>query len=104
MIPSVEWFDGEMLVDITEKVEEIVPRSGVVHGVVAIYGQGATGVIMIQENWDDSVQEDVVNFLGGIIPEGVWLHDQQDGNGDAHIKAGLVGPSEIIPIIDGQLG
>jgi len=34
----------------------------------------------------------------------VWLHDQQDGNGDAHLKAGLVGPSETIPIIDSKIG
>ena len=34
----------------------------------------------------------------------LWLHDAQDGNGDSHLKAGLVGPSETIPIIEGQLG
>ena len=60
--------------------------------------------MMIQENWDDSVQTDVVNLLRKLIPRGVWLHDQQDGNGDAHLKAGLVGPSETIPVIDGKLG
>lgn len=58
----------------------------------------------VQENCDESVQTDVVNLLRQIIPQGVWLHDQQDGNGDAHLKAGLVGPSESIPIIDGELG
>ena len=59
---------------------------------------------MIQENWDDSVPLDVVNLLRKLIPPGVWLHDAQDGNGASHLKAGLVGPSETIPIIDGQLG
>ena len=49
---------------------------------------------MIQENWDASVPTDVVDFLRKLIPPGVWLHDRQDGNGDAHLKAGLVGPSE----------
>jgi secondary thiamine-phosphate synthase enzyme len=50
------------------------------------------------------VQTDVVNFLGRLIPKGVWLHDAQDGNGDSHLKSGLVGPSETIPLIDGELG
>jgi secondary thiamine-phosphate synthase enzyme len=59
---------------------------------------------MIQENWDDSVPKDVVNLLRKLIPQGVWLHDQQDGNGDSHLKSGLVGPSETIPLIDGKLG
>lgn len=92
-----------MLVDITAEVEKLVAVSGVQTGIVSVYAQGATAALMIQENWDDSVQEDVVNFLSKIIPQGVWLHDRQDGNGDAHIKAGLVGPSETIPISDGKL-
>jgi secondary thiamine-phosphate synthase enzyme len=94
----------ETLVDITDQVRAVVRASGVADGLVSVYVQGATAAMMIQENWDESVQTDVVNFLRKIIPKGVWLHDAQDGNGDAHLKAGLVGPSETIPIIDGQLG
>ncbi len=94
----------EELVDITSQVQEIVARSGVADGLVNVYAQGATGAIMIQENWDESVQTDVVNFLRKLIPPGIWLHDAQDGNGDAHLKAGLVGPSESIPLIDGKVG
>ena len=74
------------------------------NGLVNVYAQGATAAIMIQENWDASVPTDVVEFLRKLAPRGVWLHDAQDGNGDAHIKAGLVGPSESIPVIDGRLG
>lgn len=94
----------EELVDITESVRTILAASLVQNGIVQVYAQGATAAIMIQENWDDSVQLDVVNFLRTLIPAGVWLHDAQDGNGDAHLKAGLVGPSETVPVIDGQLG
>ncbi len=94
----------EVLVDITPQVRDIVAQSGVRSGLVNVYAQGATAAIMIQENWDDSVQTDVVELLRQLIPRGVWRHDAQDGNGDAHLKAGLVGPSECIPIIDGQLG
>ncbi|MCF8228750.1 MAG: secondary thiamine-phosphate synthase enzyme YjbQ [Bacteroidales bacterium] len=92
------------LYDITKQVEGIVKGSGIQSGVVNVYVQGATAAIMIQENWDDSVQTDVVNLLKKLIPNGVWLHDQQDGNGDAHLKAGIVGPSETIPIADGKMG
>lgn len=94
----------EVLVDITESIRQAVDTSGVQNGIVSVYVQGATAAVMIQENWDDSVQTDVVNFLRQVIPKGVWLHDQQDGNGDAHLKAGLVGPSETVPLIDGKLG
>ena len=94
----------ETLVDITAEVNAVVGRSGIRDGLVNVYAQGATAAVMIQENWDDSVQLDVVNLLQKMIPRGVWLHDAQDGNGDAHLKAGLVGPSETIPLLGGQLG
>lgn len=94
----------EILVDVTHEVEAVVARSQVRDGLVSVYAQGATCAMMVQENWDDSVQSDVVHLLQKLIPPGVWLHDAQDGNGDAHLKAGLVGPSETIPIIDGRLG
>ena len=101
---SISTDKREGLYDITRQVERLVSKSGVTTGLANVYVQGATAAIMIQENWDDSVQLDVVNFMRKIIPKGVWLHDAQDGNGDSHIKAGLVGPSESIPVIDGKLG
>jgi len=101
---TIETKRREELVDITSRVKETVRQSGMLDGMVFIYAQGATGAIMIQENWDDSVQQDVVNLLRKLIPQGVWLHDRQDGNGDAHLKAGLVGPSESVPLIEGRLG
>ncbi|QGY45938.1 YjbQ family protein [Maribellus comscasis] len=94
----------DILVDITSKVADIVKQSSVDTGLVNVYVQGATAGIMIQENWDDSVQNDVVNLFRKIIPHGVWQHDAQDNNGDSHLKAGIVGPSESIPIIDGKMG
>ena len=94
----------EELIDITDQVAGVAARSGVRDGLVALYAQGATAAIMIQENWDESVQTDVVQLLQKLIPRGVWLHDRQDGNGDSHLKSGLVGPSETIPLIDGRLG
>ena len=101
---SVQTSWREELVDITKQVQNVVTHSRVDNGLIVLYVQGATAALMIQENWDESVQTDVVNLLQKLIPRGVWLHDQQDGNGDSHLKAGLVGPSESIPIIDGNLG
>lgn len=101
---TVRTSQREQLLDITAEVVSVVKRSGISDGLVSVYVQGATAAIMIQENWDESVQTDVINFLRKIIPQGVWLHDAQDGNGDAHLKSGLVGPSETVPLINGKLG
>ena len=96
--------EREQLIDITDPIKAVVCESGILDGLVNAYAQGATVAVMIQENWDDSVQRDVVHLLQQVIPRGVWLHDAQDGNGDAHLKSGLVGPSETIPLMDGELG
>jgi secondary thiamine-phosphate synthase enzyme len=94
----------EELVDITPQVQKLVSESGVKCGTCNVYAQGATSAIMIQENWDDSVQTDVLTLLGKLIPHGVWRHDAQDENGDSHLKAGIVGASETVPIVNGKLG
>jgi len=92
------------LTDITKEVEQIASENEIKEGLINVYVRGATAAIMIQENWDQSVQNDVISLLGKLIPHGIWEHDRQDGNGDAHLKAGLVGPSETIPIMNGKVG
>jgi len=101
---TVKTHSREELTDITSEVRKIVAESKVRNGIVNVYVRGATAAIMIQENWDKSVQNDVVSLLRKIIPRGVWQHDRQDGNGDSHLKSGLIGPSETIPIMDGEIG
>jgi secondary thiamine-phosphate synthase enzyme len=61
-IIHIETHRREVLVDITPQVESVVEQSGIRNGLVSVYAQGATAAIMIQENWDDSVQTDVVNL------------------------------------------
>jgi secondary thiamine-phosphate synthase enzyme len=91
------------LVDITAEARAEVRRSGVRAGTCALYAQGATAALMIQENDDPNIALDVLDCLGALVPEGKWRHDRVDDNGAAHIKAGLVGPSETIPIREGEL-
>ena len=92
------------LYDITAEVVSHIKESNVRNGIASVYVRGSTAAIMIQENWDQSVQNDVVTLLRRMVPSGIWEHDSQDNNGDAHLKAGLIGPSETIPIIDSKPG
>jgi secondary thiamine-phosphate synthase enzyme len=94
----------EGLYDITGKVKNAVADSGIKSGIVNVYVRGATAAVMIQENWDESVQTDVLNLLRKLIPAGIWLHDRQDNNGDSHLKSGLIGPGKTIPVINGEPG
>lgn len=91
------------LVDITAAVCDEVRKSGIESGLCALYAQGATAALMIQENADPQVPEDVLDCLDRLIPAGRWRHDRIDDNGAAHIQAGIVGPTEAIPVRDGAL-
>lgn len=91
------------LVDFTREAQQFVRASGVQSGLCALYAHGATAALMIQENDDPNIGKDVVSCLDKLIPKGVWLHDRIDGNGASHIQAGLIGPSESIPIRGGKL-
>ena len=53
----------EELIDITLEVKACVKSCGIRDGLVALYAQGATAAIMIQENWDASVRTDVIHLL-----------------------------------------
>ena len=92
------------LVDITEVVREVVRGTSVTNGLCSLYAQGATAALMIQENDDPNITLDVLDCLNEIAPPGRWRHDRVDNNGSAHIQAGIVGPSESVPIRNGQLG
>ena len=92
------------LYDITADVTELIKSSKIQTGIASVYARGSTAAIMIQENWDQSVQNDVISLLNKMIPSGIWEHDHQDNNGDAHLKSGLIGASQTIPVIDGTPG
>ena len=100
---SLATTEREELVDITDRVRAVVSEHGRGSEICALYAQGATAAIMIQENWDPDIRTDVVYCLKTLVPSGTWLHDEEDGNGDAHIKAGIIGPSEVIPVENGRL-
>lgn len=102
-IITISTHQRNCLYDIGPEVANIVNKSGIKEGLVNVFARGATAAIMIQENWDDSVQADVVSLLAKLIPPGVWEHDRQDNNGDSHLKSGLVSPSETIPLINGKM-
>ena len=103
-IISISTKNKNGLYDITDRVVAIVEKHNISNGLIALFARGSTSALMIQENWDESVQNDVITLLKGLIPPGVWEHDRQDNNGDSHLKAGIVGPSETIPVMDGKLG
>jgi len=90
------------MIDITDRVTDLVSQSGVREGICHIYVPHATAAIVINENDDPNVCVDILDALGKQIPEGVWRHDRIDNNAAAHIQAAILGPGETVPVADGR--
>ncbi|HEY6559717.1 MAG TPA: secondary thiamine-phosphate synthase enzyme YjbQ [Polyangiaceae bacterium] len=96
--------DHHQVVDVTSEVREILRASAVREGQLTIYTPHATAAVTINENDDPNIGVDFLRALSQLVKEhDGWLHDRVDNNAAAHIKSAMIGPSETIPIIDGQL-
>jgi secondary thiamine-phosphate synthase enzyme len=91
------------MVDLTKPVAQIVSDAGVDEGLCSVFVPHATAAIVIHENDDPNLCTDLLDALAKLVPEGVWKHDRVDGNGAAHIKSAILGPSETIPVRGGRL-
>ena len=89
-------------VDITPSVQEAVKKTGVEDGICIVFIPHTTAAVTINENADPSVVHDIVMELNKIVPfKDTYRH--MEGNSPAHIKASLVGCSEIIIVESGKL-
>jgi secondary thiamine-phosphate synthase enzyme len=91
-------------IDITQRVVDVVERAGVEHGLCQIMVLHSTAAIVVNETADPNIGVDVITALDRACPDrGDWLHDRIDDNAAAHIRASLLGPSEIVPVQGGNL-
>ncbi|MEW5761747.1 MAG: secondary thiamine-phosphate synthase enzyme YjbQ [Bacillota bacterium] len=90
------------MLDVTAGVKEAVAASGVQEGLCIIYVPHTTAAVTINEGADPSVAEDILNRLAQLAPVDAPYH-HREGNADAHIKAALLGPSQVVPVKDGRL-
>ncbi len=90
------------LLDITVEVQRALSASGLEEGAALIYVPHTTAGVTINENADPSVAEDILSHLEKMVPRsGSFRH--REGNADAHIKATLVGFSQLVPVRGGRL-
>ncbi|MCP4050270.1 MAG: hypothetical protein GY730_06150 [bacterium] len=55
-----------------------------------IFSHLKEGASVSRESWNHGVQTDTVNILKNTISNQVWIHSSKDGNGDSHLKAGII--------------
>jgi len=90
------------MIDITSKIQDIVLSSGIGQGLCMLYVPHTTAAITINESADPSVKDDILMIINSIIPWKAGYH-HLEGNSPAHIKATLVGPSELIAVENDRL-
>jgi secondary thiamine-phosphate synthase enzyme len=82
-------------IDITERLRSLVSEEKLQSGILHVYCPHTTAAITINENADPSVQRDIIHTLGKLIPHDDH-YQHSEGNADAHVKASLVGSSELL--------
>lgn len=90
------------VIDITERVQEVVRESGVQTGLCQVYVPHTTAAVFVNENADPDVMADLLATLDRLIP---WDDDYRhaEGNAAAHIKATLVGTAQTVPVRGARL-
>jgi len=95
----VDWItnDRTQLLNITERVNEIVRRSGVTNGIVHLQSLHTTTAIFLNE-WQDALLEDVKAFFESAVErEQYYKHndpnfsDCERSNADSHLRGMMMG-------------
>jgi secondary thiamine-phosphate synthase enzyme len=91
--------------NITGEVAQAVSASGLKDGLVTIFTPSSTSALTTIE-YEGGALADLKRALDEIAPPGrEYQHNLKwgDGNGVAHLRAALIGPSLTIPVVQGQL-
>lgn len=106
-----EWVTAErlQLMNITDRVNEFVRRSGVREGLVHLQSLHTTTAVFLNE-WQDALLEDVKTFLGGLVErEQYWRHndpqfsDCERANADSHLRGMVMGQTLCLQVRNGRV-
>jgi secondary thiamine-phosphate synthase enzyme len=97
------------IVDLTEGVYAVIRQSDASAGIVNVFVTGSTAAVTTME-YEPGGVEDLRATLERLVPRtppggGDYAHNVRnaDDNAHAHLRASLVGPSEVVPLVAGRL-
>ncbi len=93
------------IIDITDQVSRSLQDSGLNNGIVTLFTPSSTSGLTTTEYESGAVQDLQQLFDRIASPALDYRHNQRwgDGNGHAHARHALLGPSLTIPFIEGQM-
>jgi len=90
------------LIDLTSAVQAWICNTNVQEGTLSLFCPHTTAGLLINENYDPTVKQDLLNQLERMIPvQGPYRHSE--GNAAAHIKSALIGTTLTVFLREGQL-
>jgi secondary thiamine-phosphate synthase enzyme len=93
------------IINISPQIEALVARHADLSGFLLLFIPGSTAALTTIE-YEQGVLQDLRQAIERIAPQDVpYEHDRRwgDGNGYAHVRAALLGPSLTIPLQAGRL-
>lgn len=93
------------VLDVTDDTVDALKKSGITDGMVVVFVPGSTAAVTTIE-YEGGVIRDLVDAVERLAPRGIpYRHDARwgDGNGYAHVRAALLGPSLTVPVSGGRL-
>lgn len=93
------------IVDITSGVARVVRTAEIERGLVTVFATGSTVAVTTME-YEPGGVEDLQGLLERLIPSHAnYEHNRRnhDTNAHAHLRAAVIGPSETVPLVDGNL-
>ena len=101
----VDWItnDRMQLINVTDRINEIVRKSGIRDGVVHLQSLHTTTAVFINE-WQDALLHDVKHFLEELIQDHPWRHndpaysDCERRNADSHLRGMIMGQSLCLQV------
>ncbi len=96
---------GKGLYAFTRQVSDWVGSSGIRQGLLTVYIRHTSASLLIQENYDPTVQTDLERFLSRLVPEGDPIFEHVlEGPDDmpAHVRAALTQTHLAIPVAEGK--
>jgi len=91
--------------DITDRITNALLKSGLAAGTVTIFCPSSTSALTTIE-YESGAISDLRRLFDEIIPVNrEYAHNERwhDGNGHSHVRAALLGPSLVIPFVEGKL-
>ena len=98
--------------DINRDIHDVLRRHEINDGLAVVTSRHTTTALSINE-FEERLVTDIKTFIGELIPAGRhWLHNEielrdcpadEPENAHSHLAAMLLGSSEAIPVVDGEL-